>query len=323
MIIGHQKQWEAIKRGWQGNSLSHALLFAGLESLGKRTFALEFVKLINCQENSEKNRPCGQCKSCKMISKLNFPDLLVVEPSKESNNQSSIQISQIRKVQEFLNYKPYSSKSKVVIIDKAERMNRNAQSCLLKTLEEPKGNAILILISSYPEALLPTVYSRCELVKFFNVSREEIKAYLLKERASKEKAQALADVSQGRPGVALNLFLKPEELKKNKETLAQILEVLEADLVSRFGYINFTVLKSNPIKFLEVLQNYLRCVLLGKIGIDGLAGTKRLISPPGKIKDYSIERLKKIIEDIEKIHQLISSTNVNSKLALEVLLMEI
>lgn len=322
MLIGHQKQWEILRESLLANSLSHAYLFAGIDSLGKRTFALEFVKLINCQDKKEEKRPCNQCHVCKMISKLSFPDLLFVEPEGLLNDQPSIHILQIRKIQEFLSYRPYLSKFKVVIIDKAEKMNKNAQSCLLKTLEEPKGNTIMILISSHPEALLPTVFSRCELVKFFYVKKEDIKNYLLESEVPLKKAEILTDTSQGRPGKALYFFSDNQKIEEERNFLQKNLEILESDFFLRFDYVNNLISQNNLARFFEILQDYFRFILLKKIGAVDNRFNRFSVSAK-KFENYSNQKLKKTIEKIEATNFLISSTNINPKLALELLLMEI
>ena len=235
MIVGHQKQWQFLKKTFQLNRLSHAYLFSGLESLGKRTLALEFIKLINCEnllDNSYltgqaegiRENPCQECRACKIISKNSFPDLFIIEPlttfqaqrnSLDKRNtqkvvrgkpkdklkeQSLIQISQIRELQHFLSLRSYYGHWKSVILDEAEKMTPEAQSCLLKTLEEAKGKVLLILISSHPEMLLPTIYSRCQTIKFFSISRIKIKDYLANQGIPEKEAEILSNISQGKPG---------------------------------------------------------------------------------------------------------------------------
>ena len=141
MIIGHNKQWEFLKNKLETGQLSHAYLFTGQEGIGKKIFAKEFAEFVGCK----------------------FPDLTVVE----SDKGKEIPIAKIREIQNFLAYKSYNGGFKIVVVDNAELMNQEAQSCFLKTLEEPKGKTLLLLISSKPDMILPTIYSRCQQVKFF------------------------------------------------------------------------------------------------------------------------------------------------------------
>ena len=117
------------------------------DGIGKKTFAIEFSELVGCK----------------------FPDLKIVYEKKV--NKTEIDISQIREVQNFLSYKSYNGGFKIVIVDGAQLMNTEAQNCLLKTLEEPKGDTILFLVTSKPDVLLPTIFSRCQTMKFFKGKR--------------------------------------------------------------------------------------------------------------------------------------------------------
>ena len=155
MLIGHQKQWDFLKKKFESEKLSHAYLFVGEGQLGKKRLAKEFVKLINCLGLGQK--PCGVCKNCKDIERENYPDVLMVNLK---NDKQEIEISQIREALNFLSYKSYYGGYKIIVIENAEKMNQEAQGCLLKTLEEPKGKTIIILIASHHELLLPTIFSR-------------------------------------------------------------------------------------------------------------------------------------------------------------------
>ena len=149
MLIGHKKQWEFLKKKFEANQLSHAYLFTGADGIGKKLFAKEFAELLGCK----------------------FPDLMILSEANKKDqvfgDGGEIKISQIREVQNFLAYKSYNGGFKVVIVDGAEKMNQEAQSCFLKTLEEPKGQTLLILISSKPDMILGTIASRCQTIKFF------------------------------------------------------------------------------------------------------------------------------------------------------------
>ena len=178
MIIGHEKQWDFLKKKFERNELSHTYLFAGQDQIGKKLFAKEFSEFIGCR----------------------FPDLMIVLPE----NGKEIPISKIREVQKFLSYKSYNGGFKIVVVDDAHLMNQEAQSCFLKTLEEPKGSTILFLISSKPDMLLPTISSRCQAVKFF------------------------------RPK---NFQPNPEKLAKEQIILSELLKVINSELSEKFKYV--------------------------------------------------------------------------------------
>ncbi|PJE69639.1 MAG: hypothetical protein COU98_00905 [Candidatus Staskawiczbacteria bacterium CG10_big_fil_rev_8_21_14_0_10_38_10] len=330
MIIGHQKQWEFLKKCLELNRLSHAYLFSGLESLGKKNLAIEFVKMINCETNIAPKEPCQKCANCKAIEKRSFPDLFIAEPSQNANKTKNeeieeglISISHIRQAQHFLSFLSYYGKWKTVILDQAEKMTHEAQSCLLKTLEEVKGKTILILISSHPEMLLPTVYSRCQIIKFFPVSQLEIRDHLIKIGASQGKAEMLASISQGKPGKAIDFFINEKKLEEKEKFLKEFLEIRGSNYATRFQYVKNVLLPQyNLHEVLETLQNYFRYVLFLKIGLES-SGFVNFPKPDQKFKSYPIPKLEKIIRTIQTFDFLTFSTNLNPKLALEVLMLEI
>jgi DNA polymerase III subunit delta' len=201
-MIGHQKQWNFLKRKFEQGQLSHAYLFAGEKGIGKRTLAKEIVEFVGCK----------------------FPDLMVVEPE----DGKEISIAKIREVQNFLSYKSYYSLGiKSVIVNDAEKMNQEAQSCFLKTLEEPKGRTLIILVSSMPAMLLPTIFSRCQTIKFFRPKN-----------------------------------FQPEE----KAILPELLEIINSDFSEKFKYVKSLDFEKQKIgDILETLQKYFRRLLLEKV----------------------------------------------------------
>jgi len=244
MLIGHQKQWEFLKNKFEKNQLSHAYLFSGAEGIGKKLFAKELVKLINCKE---KKSPCQKCFSCLSIEKENFPDFKILRVANEKDQTfgdgGEIKISQIRDVQNFLSYKSYYGSFKAVLIDNAENMNQEAQSCFLKTLEEPKGQTILFLITSKPDMMLPTIYSRCQPMKFF-------------------KPKDLPESS--------------EKLEREKKLLKDLLPVINSNFADKFRYVKaIDFEKQNAGEIVQALQKYLRQQLLLKIGTSDVPKLKK------------------------------------------------
>jgi hypothetical protein len=168
-------------------------------------------------------------------------------------------------------------------------MNQEAQSCFLKTLEEPKGKTLLILISSKPDVLLPTIFSRCQAIKFL-----------------------------GRP------IQYPEKVAEENRILSGLLEVASGGLSEKFKYAKSLDFEKHKLSvILEVFQKYLRYLLLSKMGA-GEAGEKsRFSKMPSVLENYPVLKIKKITNLTEDILNKLLFTNVNSKLALEILLMEI
>ncbi len=315
MVIGHQKQWDFLISNLKSGRLGHSYLFSGQDELGKKRFALDFAKIICCQNKTDGD----DCQNCRLIGQEKHPDVLMV---KTKEDKSEIEISQIREVQRFLSLKPYYGTFKIVIIDGAEKMNNEAQSCFLKTLEEPKGNTLLILICSKVNILLPTILSRCQIVKFFPVSKNELKNFLASMGVSENKAGELAKISDGKPGRALMIAENPKILEQEQKIFKDIIGVCGADLATKFRYAK-EVSENSFKEVVSGIERYFRYVLLLKTNINVFKGNGYLPEPSEKIRSYSISKIKEIIKLAESVKMRLLTTNANPKLSLEILLLEV
>jgi len=281
-IIGHQRQWQFLKQSAESGKVSHAYLFCGQEKLGKKRIALEFVKLINGGNFD-----------------LGHPDLILIEPK-----EKEIQIAQIRELIQKLSLKPYSALFKVSLIDQAHLMTKDSQNSFLKTLEEPKGRTILILITESPERLLPTISSRCEIIKFSPVKEVEIKSYL-REKLSDRDWEEASKFCLGRPGEAVDFVSDPQKLENRKKIIKELIKISNSGIASRFQSAKELSRESNLKEILEIWLSYFRNVLLEKKS------------------QHTFPKLKNILSQIQNTNFLISTTNINSRLALEILMLEL
>lgn len=308
MIIGHQTQWQFLKKSVQLGKISHAFLFYGPQKLGKKTLAFELAKLLNCQNPDFKKRPCQRCSVCRDIEKRILPDLIFISPTKKE-----IPIEQIRELNWRMALKPYSAPWKLVILDEAHCLGKSAQNCFLKTLEEPKGKSIFILITEYPARLLPTILSRIQKMRFSPVPFLEIENYLKEKKVAAETCQKIMRYCEGRPGMALDFLAEPSKLEKYEEKIKEIKKLCQADLNFRFQYAKD--LSEKPLRELnqtfQIWLQHFHQLFLSKAGADQ---GPTLMSPL---------RLKKILETIEKIQILINFTNTNTRLALENLMLQL
>jgi DNA polymerase-3 subunit delta' len=289
MIIGHQKQWEFLKKSAELGKLSHAYLFVGQEKLGKKTLALEWLSML-FGENLKREHP----------------DLVLITPETKE-----IQIGQIRDLIWRLSLKPFLAPFKAAVIDQAHLMNQEAQTALLKTLEEPKGKALLILITEHPNHLFSTILSRVQTLKFYPIKEEEIQNYLEKQGIPEKEAKELSKISLGKPGIVVDFLARPQKIEFFQEKIKELKEISNSPISLRFQYAKD--LSRDPQSLREILDiwlSYFRNILLSKI------------SSPESFKQYSLIRLKNILKLIEKTNFLISTTNVNSRLALETLMLE-
>ncbi|MBU0546621.1 MAG: hypothetical protein ABH876_00810 [Patescibacteria group bacterium] len=283
-IIGHQKQLDFLNQSVRSKKLSHAYLFSGQEKLGKKTIALEWAGLINSQAFQEQN-----------------PDFIFITPQ-----DKKIQIFQIRDLIWRLSLKPSALLYKIVIINDAHLMGVDAQHALLKTLEEPKGNSILILVTDHAEALFPTVRSRCETIKFYPVAKNEIVSYLNQQNVS--DLETIVSLSRGRPGEAVEFALDPQKLEKRKKITQQLDQIAKSFLHQRFKYAKELSQQENLKETLEIWLDFLRNKLILQIQD---SDENNLLTDSNQLKNK--------LNLLQKLYVLISSGNTNSKLALETL----
>lgn len=168
-VIGNKEAKEYLSNCIKNNNISHSYLFLGTDGIGKKIFAKEFAKNILC--NNTKDETCA-CKSCTCFISNNHPDFMII--NEEGN---AIKIEQIRSITEKVIEKPIISTKKVYIINDADKMTKEAQNCLLKTLEEPPAYVTIILISSNENVILNTIKSRCMTLKFKNISDDDLSKF--------------------------------------------------------------------------------------------------------------------------------------------------
>jgi DNA polymerase-3 subunit delta' len=300
MLTGLQKQWQTLKKMADAEKLSHALLFSGPDKVGKKTLALELAKFIFCQEkDASGNLACGKCRACLDVEKKTHPDLAIIQPE-----EGSIKIAQIRDLEWRLSLKPYSAKIKAGIIDDAHLMLPDAQNSLLKTLEEPKGKTLLILIASNPQMLLKTISSRVQTMKFFLASDMEIKGMLIGLGADKAKAEKITKLSLGRPGQAIDFLKDSEKFLVREKFLADIEKIIKAKIPERFSYVKkITDVPEDANEVLDLWERQLRDMLI--------ADPK---APASFIQS---------IKNLEETVHLIKTTNVSQRLALENLMLNL
>ncbi len=308
MIIGHQKQWDSLKRSIDNNRIAHAYLFCGPSKIGKKKIAFQFIKLL---AGLDQDRI--------------LPDLLIVEPECSLNKKGEIKeslraiihISKIRELKSKLFLSSIGGGYKAAIIDEAPAMTADAQGALLKLLEEPKEKTIIILLAQHLEELLPTIVSRCQIILFGLLPNREIEEYLSKQKVSIEKIKELSWLSFGKPGLAIEYLNNSSEEKFQKAKIKEINEIIRAPLKVRFQYAQkLSQERIEMNKALEVWLNYFRELLLDNLGNGRLPSSFQG-------EHHSTRNLKKNINLIEKIKSISSNINVNSRLVLEILLMKI
>ena len=309
MVIGHERVLEFLKKSIKKKRLAHAYLFTGPAHLGKKTVAWEFIRMLNGSE----------------VDQVIHPDILIIQPEiverEEVKKELEIGISQARQIQHQMSLYPYQASYKVVLIDQAEKMTREASNCLLKTLEEPAGQAILILIATNSQSLLPTIVSRCQLIRFLPVAEDKLRKGMASLRGDKSALEQVVRLANGRPGLALRYLEEPAFLKEQNEVISQLEKLLRADLNERYVYVEGMV-KDVP-RARQILGYWLfwfRDLLLLDSGCSGLT----IYSQTTRYQNsYSLPKLKNIIQSIKKTDRLLANSSINARLALEVLMLEL
>jgi len=171
-ILGQQKAVLSLQAQLRTNRIAQAYLFAGPEGVGRKKTAIEVAKALNCR-NKEQIEPCDECPSCRKIDKNIHPDVHLIDFAwqaglleEKPEQQTQIKIDVIREIQREISLKRFEGNYKVFIIDQAEKMSQSAMNCLLKTLEEPPENSLLILVTTSQDMLTQTIISRCQIIKF-------------------------------------------------------------------------------------------------------------------------------------------------------------
>jgi DNA polymerase-3 subunit delta' len=211
IIEGHEKPVTILKRALANRTLAHAYLFSGEAGIGKKMTALALAAAVNCRTPGPAGG-CGECPSCRKVAAGGHPDVHLLVPDGEE-----IKIDQIRQVQADLSLKPFEGEKKTLIVDFADCMNPASSNAFLKTLEEPPGDAVIILITALPQSLLPTIRSRCQEIRFQPLPRHTLAQALVKRRQlPEEDAWFIAALAQGSMGRALEMDAEQEKAERGK-----------------------------------------------------------------------------------------------------------
>lgn len=336
-LTGNARVKEALKRMITSGRLPGALLFAGEEGVGKKLFALEVARALNCRTPKD-GEACGVCSSCVRVAKLNYPERedadewtqiiwtdhpdvgLVVAPKRV------LRVEQMRQIEKEANFRPFEGKARVFLIDEADKLNDASANALLKVLEEPPRTSHLILITARPAMLLPTILSRCQMIRFAPLTPNEIEQHLVKNKLADNKTAHLrARAAAGSIGRALSGDLV--SFTSQRKAMLGVLNALvmtkdRAQLLRAAEQLNEAQYKDEFEERLDVLETLIRDAWMLSLGVkpdlvvnaDLLAELEKLSErlDTARAADWLLQ-----IEDVRE--QLI--VNVNRKATTDALLL--
>jgi len=327
-VIGQKRAVSLLQHSLEAGALAHAYLFIGPEHVGKMTLALNLAQALNCDADE---RPCLECTSCKKILAGSHSDVQVIglTLNEEEVEAKLIGIDQIKELQHSASLPPFEGKHKVFIIDGAELLSIEAANCLLKTLEEPVGKVTFILLTVNDRLLPAIVVSRCQRVELPPLSIVE-EAAVLAEKWGIEpgRARLLAGLSHGCAGWALLANKDDSLLQQRTEELDRQQGTIKADYEERFAYVaqlatRFTQNRSAVYDVLDLWLDYWHDVMLVKLGCyDIIANIDRKDELVEMAGSYRLAQIKAFIESIKSAAEQLRQ-NVNTRLALEVLMLDI
>ena len=282
-LTGNSRVKAVLKRMLTTGRLPGALLFTGEEGIGKKLFALEVARALNCRTPKDQEG-CGVCAACIRIWKLNYPlredaeewtqiiwtdhpDVgLVVAPKRV------LRVEQMRQIEKEANFRPFEGKARVFLIDEADKLNDASANALLKVLEEPPKTSHLILITARPAMLLPTILSRCQMIRFSPLTPDEIESHLLKNKLVDAKTARLrARAAGGSMGRALSGDLVT--FTSQRKAMLKVLNALaisedRAELLRSAEQLNEAQYKEEFEERLDVLETLIRDAWMLSLGVE-------------------------------------------------------
>ena len=301
-ILGQEFAKKYIINSIRNNKINHAYMFEGIDGIGKNLFAKELGKILINTNNAESS-----------------PDYITIEPT-----GNSIKIAQIRELQSDIIIKPHSN-YKIYVINDAQKMTVESQNALLKTLEEPPEYAIIILITNNKESLLPTIKSRCEIIKFLPISIMELKKYLMDKGIDEKRALLLANFSRGSIEKALELSESTDFTIMRDDIQNYIQHILDKNMIEILNIqSDMDKHKDKITVLLDMMINYFRDMMMcmGNIDKDMIINGDRITFIQNMSKKITYSQVSKVIDIIEETKRKMRS-NCNFNVSIQVMALNI
>jgi len=326
-LLGNDTSKEILLNSLNECRLSHSYIFSGPSGVGKKLFAIEFAKLINCNIVLKDRQEDCNCSSCSKIEKMIHPDVILLE----YEGEKTIKVDQVRSdLEEKVFLSPFESHYKIFILDDAERMNINAQNAFLKTLEEPPTDSVIILVTQSINFIIPTIKSRCQIINFSHIEDNDIKSMLLENPSIDEKnIETAVKLSRGSIGKALNLNKEQIDFRNSvTKKLNSIRPDKPTEIFSLYEMVGLDSKDKNPdhLKYIfGIISDWLRDLILIKIKFESTSIVND--SMYTELAEYasgkSLGSLLKKPGQLESSWHGITVLNANRKLAFEDLMIKL
>ena len=329
-VIGQTRAVSLLQRALETGSLASAYLLIGPAHVGKMTLALNLAQALNCEGDQP---PCGGCAPCQRIASGKHADVQTIglghkEDAAEARSRAEISIDQIRQVQHSVSLPPFEGRYRVFIINEAEFLSIEAANCLLKTLEEPVGKVVFILLTTSEQLLPATVISRCQRVELAPLAIGEIESALSNAwGVEPQLAKLLARLAQGCLGWAV-CALDDTFLQQRASHLDGLLNVISADVEERFAYAarlaaQFGQDRGLVKENLDLWLGWWRDLLLVKAGLgDAITNVDRLDTLVNLAEGYSLVQIRAFIDNLQAATEQLWQ-NASPRLVLEVLMLDL
>lgn len=321
-LLGHEWAVSLLKEHVAQGKPRHAYLIAGPQGVGRRTLALRLAQALNCLKPPQPGVPCGECRPCRLIERMQHPDLAVVQAEQQGG---TLKVDQVRELERSLSLAPYEARYRVALLLRFEEANPSAANALLKTLEEPPPQVILLLTAESGEALLPTIVSRCEALRLRPLPLDQAHRGLqARWGLPEDDARLLAHVSGGRLGYALRLHQEPGRMEQRRAWLDDHIRLLGENRVRRFAYSEALAKdKGSLAEALLIWVSLWRDVLLRAAGASApLTNPDRAAEVEKMAGRFGLETARCTVAALERTLTLLDR-NVNTRLALDVLMLDL
>lgn len=329
MIVGHQKIRQIIQNQIKNDKLSHAYLFFGPDGIGKKMVALEFSRALLCLKDLD-GRFCSECDSCRLLEAGTHPDFQFIEPEiketeKFTRRTREIGVSLIRQVIGWNKLRPIMAARKVVVIDNAQWFSVEAQNAFLKSLEEPSGATVFILIAPSPGDLLETVVSRCRKIKFLPLGFDDFKKALGDFDVEEARLSELYAIYPGQPGPALS-FTAAEHQKEFDRRRAEFLGMFRQDLGNRYRFSeNLSRDEKTVFEAVDLWRVLIRDLIFAQVGLreNVLANRSMEADIVKEAQNHQLDKLLRIFKLLGRLSFSLKETNLSPRLALDWVMTEL